>query len=276
MGRYEGMMIASDLDGTFLDAKGRVVRRNIDAIFAFCAEGGLFTFATGRHHDHLPEAVPGVERLVNMPVIVANGSYLYDFSTDRVLAEVFMEVDASRAALQYARANYPRVGFRVSTPQGYLTDGRTGYMQKFIDYSKKHRSYLVEVAPIEHWMQRLWHKIVFQGTCEELDSLYADLKETFGEEAFEYNKSSATLFEIQKKGCSKGSMLRVLKQSCEILTGRPIKVFGVGDYENDLALLQAADVAVCPANAQETVKRVSDMILCSNDEGVIADLIERL
>lgn len=276
MGRYTGMMIASDLDGTFMDAKGRVVQRNIDAISAFCADGGLFTFATGRHHDHLPEAVPGVERLVNMPVIVANGSYLYDFSTDRVLAEVFMEIDVSRAALQYARANYPRVGFRVSTPQGYLTDGRTEYMQKFINYSKKHRSYLVEVAPIEQWMQRLWHKIVFQGTCEELDALYADLKATFGEEAFEYNKSSATLFEIQKKGCSKGSMLRVLKQSYEILTGRPIKVFGVGDYENDLALLQAADVAVCPSNAQEMVKRVSDMVLTSNDQGVIADLIERL
>lgn len=276
MGRYTGMMIASDLDGTFLDAKGHVVQRNIDAIRAFCAEGGLFTFATGRHHDHLPEAVPGVERLVNMPVIVANGSYLYDFSTERVLAEVFMEIDVSRAALQYARANYPRVGFRVSTPQGYLTDGRTEYMQKFINYSKKHRSYLVEVAPIEQWMQRLWHKIVFQGTCEELDALYADLKATFGEEAFEYNKSSATLFEIQKKGCSKGSMLRVLKQSYEILTGRPIKVFGVGDYENDLALLQAADVAVCPSNAQEMVKRVSDMVLTSNDQGVIADLIERL
>ena len=152
----------------------------------------------------------------------------------------------------------------------------TEYMKKFIDYSKKHRSYLVEAAPIEHWMQRLWHKIVFQGTCEDLDALYADLVATFGADAFEYNKSSATLFEIQKKGCSKGSMLRVLKQSYEILTGRPMKVYGVGDYENDLALLGAADVAVCPANAQDKVKQISDMILCSNDQGVIADLIERI
>lgn len=276
MKRYEGMMIASDLDGTFLDANGKVVARNMDAIRDFCAQGGLFTFATGRHHDHLPEAVPGVERLVNMPVIVANGSYLYDFSTDRVLAEVFMDVDVSRRVLQYARANFPRVGFRVSTPQGYLTDGRTEYMKKFINYSKKHRSYLVEVAPVESWMQRLWHKIVFQGSCEELDALYAELKEIFGEETFEYNKSSATLFEMQKKGCSKGSMLKVLKQTYEILTGHPIKTYGVGDYENDLALLSAADVAVCPAGSHAAVQKISDMILCSNDEGVIADLIERL
>lgn len=276
MKRYEGIMIVSDLDGTFLDDKGHVVPRNIDAIRAFCAEGGLFTFATGRHHDHLPEAVPGVKGLVNMPVIVANGSYLYDFSTERVLAEVFMDVNLSRPVLQFARANYPRVGFRVSTPQGYLTDGRTDYMKKFVDYSKKHRSYLVEVAPIEQWMQRLWYKLVFQGTCEELDALYADVKATFGEDAFEYNKSSATLFEMQKKGCSKGSMLRVLKETYEILTGHPIKVYGVGDYENDLSTLSAADVAVCPANAHAAVKGISDMVLCSNDDGVIADLIGTL
>ncbi len=276
MKRYEGMMIATDLDGTFLDAKGRVVQRNVDAIRAFCAEGGLFTFATGRHHDHLPEAVPGVENLVNMPVIVANGSYLYDFGEARVLAEVFMDVELSRPVLQFARANYPRVGFRVSTPQGYLTDGRTEYMRKFIDYSKKNRSYLVEVAPVEQWMQRLWHKIVFQGACEELDALYAELVTMFGENAFEYNKSSATLFEMQKKGCSKGSMLRALKQSYEILTGHAVTTYGVGDYENDLALLSAADVAVCPANAHTAVKCISDMVLCSNDQGVIADLIERL
>ena len=104
MGRYTGMMIASDLDGTFMDAKGRVVQRNIDAISAFCAGGGLFTFATGRHHDHLPEAVPGVERLVNMPVIVANGSYLYDFSTERVLAEVLEPLKAGKP-LEYGVFN---------------------------------------------------------------------------------------------------------------------------------------------------------------------------
>ena len=276
MKRYEGMMIASDLDGTFLDAKGRVVPRNMEAIRAFCAEGGLFTFATGRHHDHLPEAVPGVENLVNMPVIVANGSYLYDFSTGHVLAEVFMDTDLALPVLKFARANYPRVGFRVSTPQGYLTDGRTDHMKKFIEYSKKHRSYLVEVASPDAWMQKLWHKIVFQGTCEDLDALYADLLVTFGEDTFEYNKSSATLFEMQKKGCSKGSMLKVLKTAYERLSGHPIRVYGVGDYENDLALLSAADVAVCPRGSHEAVRRICDMELCSNDDGVIADLIAKL
>jgi hydroxymethylpyrimidine pyrophosphatase-like HAD family hydrolase len=50
----------------------------------------------------------------------------------------------------------------------------------------------------------------------------------------------------------------------------------VGDYENDLALLSAADVAVCPKGSHEAVRKICDMELCSNDDGVIADLIEKL
>ncbi len=275
MKRYEGKMIVSDLDGTFLDSKGHVVPRNIEAIRTFTAQGGLFTFATGRHHDHLPEAVPGVESLVNLPVIVANGSYLYHYGAQRVMAEVFMDLDPARAALQFARAYYSRVGYRVSTPRGYLTDGRTDYMRRFIDYSAAHRSYLVEVAPIEQWSQRLWYKIVFRGEPEELDALNAELKAAFGEQ-FEYNKSSPILLELQKKGCHKGSMLRVLKESYERLLGYSIRTYGLGDYENDLALLGAADVAVCPSNAIEVVRACADLQLCSCDEGLIAALIERL
>lgn len=275
MKRYEGKMIVTDLDGTFLGSHGALVPRNLEAVTRFCQEGGLFTFATGRHHDHLLEVIPDLRKLVNIPAIVANGSYLYDYATDRVLLEVFMDTDLTRKALLYARHYHSRVGFRVTTPQGFLTDGRTDYMQRFIAYSAQFRSYVVEVAPVERWIQRLWYKVVFRGACEDLDALMLDLKEQFGD-VFEYNKSSETYFEMQRKGCSKGKMLTVLKKTYERLAGIPITAYGVGDYENDLTLLQAADVAVCPANAQEQIKAVADWQLCDHNEGVIADLIGKL
>ena len=78
MGRYDGILIASDLDGTFLGKKSRVVQENVDAVRAFCAQGGLFTFATGRHHGHILQALPCTRELCNIPVIFANGGYLYD------------------------------------------------------------------------------------------------------------------------------------------------------------------------------------------------------
>lgn len=275
MQKYKNTLIVSDLDGTFLGKEGRIVQRNVDAIKAFCAEGGMFTFATGRHHHHLLEAIPMLPEIINAPAIVANGAYLYDCRTRELIAESFMDTDLTLQALQFARANYPAVGFRASTPQGILTDGRTDYMRRYVNYCYEKLPYVVEVAPPERWIQRLWYKIVFRGKCEDLDALSAALQKQFGGQ-FEYNKSSETFFEIQKAGINKGTMLYVLQKSYAAVIGQPVKTYGVGDFENDLSLLRAADVAVCPANAHPAVKKAADMVLCDHDEGVIADLIERL
>ncbi len=274
MGRYDRMMIVSDLDGTFLGSCGRVVPRNVDAVRAFCDGGGLFTFATGRHYEHLPQVLPDVAQLVNMPVILANGACLYDYTTGKVIAQEFMDEALGREMLIFAREHHERVGFRVTTPQGFLTDGRTDIMQRFVEKSMQ-RHHRVEVARVEDWSQKLWYKVVFRGASEDLDVLAAELRTRF-DGAFEYNKSSETFFEVQKQGCSKGKMLQFLKSRYEEQHGQEIKTYGVGDYENDLALLQEADVAVCPSNAHPSVKAISQWCLCDNDHGVVADLIEKL
>ena len=48
MNRFSHIIIASDLDGTFLNDRSRPVPRNLAAIRYFTEHGGHFTFATGR------------------------------------------------------------------------------------------------------------------------------------------------------------------------------------------------------------------------------------
>ena len=50
----------------------------------------------------------------------------------------------------------------------------------------------------------------------------------------------------------------------------------IGDYTNDIELLQNADVAVAVGNALPTVKAVADHVICTNDEHAIACLIREL
>ena len=274
MARYDGILIASDLDGTFLGKKSRVVQENVDAVRAFCAQGGLFTFATGRHHGHLLQALPCARELANIPVIFANGAYLYDYATERVLCETFMDIDLTKRLLLYARAEHRRVGFRVTTPQGFATDGRTDIMRRFVEEAKG-QPYFVEVAPVEAWTQRLWHKIVFRGAKEHLDALAMDVREQFGE-MFEFTRSSDTFFEVQRLGCSKGTMLEVLRRVYEQKLGRPIKTYGVGNHENDRSMIAMADVGACPSDADASALSVAKLHLCPHDEGSLADLIGRL
>ena len=48
MGRFDGVMILTDMDGTLLDSQSRLSPENRDAILQFIAQGGRFSVATGR------------------------------------------------------------------------------------------------------------------------------------------------------------------------------------------------------------------------------------
>ena len=69
-------------------------------------------------------------------------------------------------------------------------------------------------------------------------------------------------------------MLAALREYVEKNAGKPVRLFACGDYENDLTMLAAADVAVCPTNALDCVKAVADVCLCHHTEGLIANLVE--
>ena len=48
MGKFDGILLVSDLDGTLLTNDKRLSEENREAIDRFVEEGGIFTFATGR------------------------------------------------------------------------------------------------------------------------------------------------------------------------------------------------------------------------------------
>ena len=79
--------------------------------------------------------------------------------------------------------------------------------------------------------------------------------------------------ELVPKDVNKGTALDACR-SIPCYKGR--KLLAVGDYLNDLELLEHADYAFCPSNACEEVKSASHCILASNDEDAIADLIGRV
>jgi hydroxymethylpyrimidine pyrophosphatase-like HAD family hydrolase len=97
----------------------------------------------------------------------------------------------------------------------------------------------------------------------------------FGD-VFEYSMSSPRFFELQKRGCTKATGLRFVAEYLEKKLGHPVTTVAVGDQENDLPMLMAADIAACPANAVEAVKAVCTLQLCDHDEGCIADLMGKL
>ena len=69
-------------------------------------------------------------------------------------------------------------------------------------------------------------------------------------------------------------MLRRLREDYA-KQGRMLVTYGIGDYENDLDLIECADHGACPANAFPPVRERAETVLsASNEEGAVAELIE--
>ena len=264
--KFEGIIILSDLDGTLLGSEHKIPDRNREKIEYFKQNGGYFTFNTGRNYHNIYKSIPDAREVVNAPVVSCNGACLYDMQKQAPVLEHFIDPDKAKSAIRMQKEKYPNVRAEMSSSTGVFAESYDSYVK--MDFPNGN----VTIGPLDEIRCDNWYKVVFRGEPRDLVPFRTDVMEIFGAD-FEYCNSSPYYFEICPAGCSKGAMIPDLKRYCGI-DGKRMTLYAVGDYENDIPMLRAADVSACPANAMDEVKMMCDVQLCSCDEGAIADLIE--
>ncbi len=277
MTNFSRYLIVTDLDGTFFGKGARLVERNLAAIEKFKAGGGHITAGTGRIPTNIRKGIPACGELFNAPAVTANGAFIYDLTADVCLKSTPMDPEATLAAARLVESLNPNVGMRVSTGKYFLVNRDRLNPAILRDIGSDPDAYAGEVLPLSEWKTEgaTWYKMVFRGEAEDLLAVRPAVEAAFGD-TFEYSVSSPHFFELQRKGCTKATGLRFVAERLAEELGHPVTTVAVGDQENDLPMLLAADMAACPANAVEAVKSVCSVRLCHHDEGCIADLIERL
>lgn len=254
MSDFKGILIATDLDGTFVREDKSLVARNIEAVERFKSCGGLFTFATGRVIWSMAELIPTYGEIVNAPMILCNGATLFDPATERDIYADLLDRADTLAALEFIRREFPETKRFI-----YIGDGYTQVED-------------VDGAVFDQ--SSGWHKFLVGCAEAHMDALERAVRARFPRE-FSYSRSAPFLFELLPPGSTKGAMLRRLK-AYYAERGLPLTVYAVGDYDNDLDMLRDADVACCPENALESVKSACSVTLCRCCDGAIADLIDRM
>ena len=261
-GIFDRTLIVSDIDGTFLGAGSRIVERNITALESYKAEGGRFTVATGREWFLALRDIPYMADIVNAPVICCNGAEIYDLSSDTVVRRVCHAVEAYEMTAELMSA-FPELHMKVTADDiWYYTDESEVY-----DGNKMFPG-RIRVMPYADFPREGWMKILFWGDPKDIVRIkdygiprYPD---------FVFVSAHDDGVEIQSPDGTKAAMLSRLKS----LVGAE-ELWAVGDYENDVLMLEAADRKACPSNALPVVKSIPGIVgLCSNDEGCTADLIE--
>lgn len=267
---FSDFLIASDLDGTLLNKQGTVPQRNLDAIAYFCANGGKFTLNTGRTHHSIRSAVGNVEGLVNAPVVHCNGAYLYDFHQKEFSSELFMPEAHTRALLDFLQIKHPELPFRAMARHQiryYIPPGHALPEKPMADPGT-----LCD-DPVATWPLTDWYKLVLLGVKDIKEQISRELIDDTGID-YGITTSGTTILEIQVKGCNKAVGLEKLRRHYAPANGRC--VIACGDYDNDVPALMAADVAVCPENANEKAKAHADHVLCHCNDGLIADIVEEI
>lgn len=267
MKKFENIIIASDLDGTFLSTECTEVARNIEKIKYFTDNGGLFTFATGRIASHVQFALPNATSYVNAPVVACNGMQLFDIGNGVNVKKTFVDTELHYKTVTYLRERYPSTYYRTMTENG-IAHFQPDHYYAVIEKNQVNHIY----ATPEEQKKLGIYKLTLRDKPEILDEIKEVIELEFGE-YYTVCKSWSDLLEIIVKGHSKAVMLKELQSELSA-DGKRKTLYAVGDHENDLEMLKMADVAVCPENAIESVKAICDHCFCDNDSGVIADLIE--
>ena len=264
MGKFDGVLIATDFDDTYCSSGSFVHPDNYRMLDYFESQGGSFTVATGRAirtFAPLLDLCP-----VNAPVVAANGAQLYDFSARRMLVEEPLP-DTIVADLQALVLDHPALSVEVY-------HGDQVYAWNPNDWSRFHferARVSPEILPLEQ-IPLPWDKAILQNDYEILLPAQKDILARWGDR-YEAIFSCFHMLELNSKGCTKGSRVLDLAQRLGIAREN---IYCAGDNQNDLPMLAVSAIPFAPANCSQEVKDFGAYLLPACQDGAIAELIRVL
>ena len=260
MGKFDGYMLISDLDGTLVDCNFGISDENAEAIRYFQENGGRMTIASGRG----PEDIKGYAHrfIPNTFIIGLNGTVVYDPETETdVISLPFSEDDDIVSLIEDAVRDF-----------GY--DGAISLCSRYerLKLDGKDIDSLREKAKN---LPKPWYKVVFMVSDRIMEQWMQYLVDRFGDR-YNYNRSWGEGLEMHIKNSGKGEVLPLIRQILEE-QGKPVHTFVcVGDFENDISMVRDAEIGYAVDNADDSVKAVADRFTVHHFDHAAAAIVADL
>lgn len=234
-------LVALDMDGTLLNDEQKISQENADWIQKAVKAGIHICFSTGRGFK---SAFPYAEQLrLETPMVTVNGSEVW--AKPHVLYKrTLMETDCI-IKLRELAVRYDSWYWAYAVDGIYNRDNWTGE------------------ADTKQWLKFGYYTENDEARAAVLQSI-----DSIG--TFEVTNSHPHNIELNPQGISKASGLMSV---CELLGIDMSQVVALGDSLNDAAMIKAAGLGVAMGNAQEEVKRIADVVVLTNEEDGVAQVI---
>lgn len=261
--------IALDLDGTLLNSKKEISKRNKETIMKAAKAGAKIILASGR-------PVPGIMKIAHALrleeiggyILAYNGGMIIDCKTKEVIRRETISPDYYHTIVHAAHKH--GVTALTYDSQGIITDDEN---QEYVKLEAKINNipitqvfHLNEVAALEPPV-----KFLIVGEHNALKKAQADLNEKLKGEV-EVFFSEPFFLEVTPRGIEKASSLDLLLNEIGIDKKH---LMACGDGFNDIPMMRYAGLAVAMENAQDETKEWADFVAPSNDNDGVAVAIEK-
>lgn len=257
------ILLITDLDGTLLPHSKTLSDVDLNAINKFIAKGGKFSIATGRAYQSVKQYFDKLN--FSCPIILYNGSMIYDNNYDTILWSKNLPLNA-RLIVNEIMDEFPSVAAEILTFENI-------YVLRNNEREKHHIG-IAKISVCECTLDEIpdgWLKILFAFEPEIMPKLikYVNAKKY---DNIQFVASSSHFFEMLPLNTTKGTALKKLIVDYGY---SDYTVVAVGDYNNDIEMLEVADIGIATSNAQDEVKKIADITLKETcNENAIASVID--
>lgn len=260
MGKFDGILLLSDMDGTLLDNEKNISTGNLRAIQNFVSEGGLFCMATGRP----PLTTSDFEAVLpqDMLRVYLNGALLRD-AEGNTIEEIALRQEVWQL-VKDIEAKFPQVGCEMfaadavylyrSSPESMQHQQMSGCsFSKFSTYTGKESLF----------------KANFTGQPEVLEQVRRDCANSL--QPYTVVSSAPIFLEVTEPKADKGKALETLRKRLNVKMA-----CAIGDNGNDLGMIEQADFSFAPENAEAQILQAASCIVRANTHDAVAHAIEKI
>lgn len=251
-------VIASDLDGTFIDSQKKVPEINSTVINKLIDDGIIFIPTSGRDYpsmrDILHKKIKNIKyySCFNGARIFKDGKLIHSIKMDKNICKNFIKKGVE-------------LGIKYCATSGYNVCYSQLDTEYYNEFENKNSLYTFNSNENHDNFKILdFEKIVFFGENSSLEKLKDFVINNYSDKVNIFFSGNG-LIDIVDKKCSKGESIKIIADKLNINLDN---IMAFGDNDNDLAMLELVGHPIAMKNSKSSVKEIiKTECEFSNDEG---------
>jgi hypothetical protein len=259
------LVICFDFDGTLVSSGGDIHPDDAAILNAQDRYPATFIPATGRplHSVRRTFERNGIldDRPIPLPMVLQNGAALY--TPEEALLSHHPFADDVQSPLLEAMMNNPEISFLL------FTLGKVHVMWPSETTRQMARRFNLETRPFDAGSEdvQFTKAICIAETAKALQVFASDVAAL----PLEMRYSLETALEINQKDVDKAYGLAKILDALALVD---VEVVAAGDGENDLPLLDRADVSFAPETSPQAIRQQVDHVIDVHETGLFAPILE--